>query len=149
MSSEVSQTLGPIVTLLGAAVIAVPLFRKLGLGSVLAYFAAGLLVGPSGVAWFTDPQAILHVSELGVVMFLFIIGLEMRVAARALRVKERLAGRDQIGVEPFRNGAVVADDGTRRASLGWNLGEVVVIARVSQEQDVAVAFSSLRLKRGG
>ena len=78
MSSEVSQTLGPIVTLLGAAVIAVPLFRKLGLGSVLAYFAAGLLVGPSGVAWFTDPQAILHVSELGVVMFLFIIGLEMR-----------------------------------------------------------------------
>ena len=78
MSSEVSQTLGPIVTLLGAAVVAVPLFRKLGLGSVLAYFAAGLLVGPSGVALFTDPQAILHVSELGVVMFLFIIGLEMR-----------------------------------------------------------------------
>ena len=78
MSSEVSQTLGPIVTLLGAAVVAVPLFRKLGLGSVLAYFAAGLLVGPSGVAFFTDPQAILHVSELGVVMFLFIIGLEMR-----------------------------------------------------------------------
>ena len=78
MSSEVSQTLGPIVTLLGAAVIAVPLFRKLGLGSVLAYFAAGLLVGPSGVRLFTDPQAILHVSELGVVMFLFIIGLEMR-----------------------------------------------------------------------
>ena len=78
MSSEASQTLGPIVTLLGAAVIAVPLFRKLGLGSVLAYFAAGLLVGPSGVALFTDPQAMLHVSELGVVMFLFIIGLEMR-----------------------------------------------------------------------
>jgi glutathione-regulated potassium-efflux system protein KefB len=78
MSSEASQTLGPIVTLLSAAVIAVPLFRKLGLGSVLAYFAAGLLVGPSGVALFTDPQAMLHVSELGVVMFLFIIGLEMR-----------------------------------------------------------------------
>lgn len=78
MSSEVSQTLGPIVTLLAAAVVAVPLFRKLGLGSVLAYFAAGLLVGPSGARLFTDPQAILHVSELGVVMFLFIIGLEMR-----------------------------------------------------------------------
>ena len=78
MSSNVSATLGPIVTLLSAAVIAVPLFRKLGLGSVLAYFAAGLLVGPSGVRLFTDPQAILHFSELGVVMFLFIIGLEMR-----------------------------------------------------------------------
>jgi glutathione-regulated potassium-efflux system protein KefB len=78
MSSNVSATLGPIVILLSAAVIAVPLFRKLGLGSVLAYFAAGLLVGPSGVRLFTDPQAILHFSELGVVMFLFIIGLEMR-----------------------------------------------------------------------
>jgi glutathione-regulated potassium-efflux system protein KefB len=78
MSGTVTPTLGPIVTLLGAAVVAVPLFRKLGLGSVLAYFAAGLLVGPSGVRLFTDPQAILHVSELGVVMFLFIIGLEMR-----------------------------------------------------------------------
>ena len=51
MSSEVSQTLGPIVTLLGAAVIAVPLFRKLGLGSVLAYFAAGLVVGVMVWAW--------------------------------------------------------------------------------------------------
>ncbi|HEY9095310.1 MAG TPA: cation:proton antiporter, partial [Hydrogenophaga sp.] len=78
MSGTATQTLGPIVTLLGAAVVAVPLFRRLGLGSVLAYFAAGLLVGPSGVRLFTDPQAILHVSELGVVMFLFIIGLEMR-----------------------------------------------------------------------
>ena len=78
MSSTASATLGPIVTLLSAAVIAVPLFRKLGLGSVLAYFAAGLLVGPSGGRLFTDPQAILHFSELGVVMFLFIIGLEMR-----------------------------------------------------------------------
>lgn len=67
-----------IVGLLGAAVVAVPLFRRLGLGSVLGYLAAGLLVGPFGLAWFTDPTAILHVAELGVVMFLFIIGLEMR-----------------------------------------------------------------------
>jgi glutathione-regulated potassium-efflux system protein KefB len=67
-----------VVALLGAAVVMVPLFRRLGLGSVLGYLAAGLLVGPFGLAWFTDPQAILHVAELGVVMFLFVIGLEMR-----------------------------------------------------------------------
>lgn len=67
-----------VVGLLGAAVVAVPLFRRLGLGSVLGYLAAGLLVGPFGLAWFSDPAAILHVAELGVVMFLFIIGLEMR-----------------------------------------------------------------------
>ncbi len=66
-----------IVTLLGAAVVAVPLFRRLGLGSVLGYLAAGLVIGPFGLQLFSDPAAILHVAELGVVMFLFIIGLEM------------------------------------------------------------------------
>ncbi|PRA48286.1 potassium transporter [Ochrobactrum sp. MYb68] len=68
----------PIVVLLGAAVIAVPLFKRLGLGSVLGYLAAGLAIGPFGVGLFSDPQSILHVAELGVVMFLFIIGLEMQ-----------------------------------------------------------------------
>lgn len=68
----------PIVVLLGAAVIAVPLFKRLGLGSVLGYLAAGLIIGPFGLGLFSDPQAILHVAELGVVMFLFIIGLEMQ-----------------------------------------------------------------------
>ncbi|PZQ84885.1 MAG: potassium transporter [Ancylobacter novellus] len=68
----------PIIVLLGAAVIAVPLFKRLGLGSVLGYLAAGLVIGPFGLGVFTDPQSILHVAELGVVMFLFVIGLEMQ-----------------------------------------------------------------------
>ena len=67
-----------VVTLLGAAVVAVPLFKRLGLGSVLGYLAAGLAIGPFGFGLFTDPQTILHTAELGVVMFLFVIGLEMR-----------------------------------------------------------------------
>ncbi|MBN9264210.1 MAG: cation:proton antiporter, partial [Hyphomicrobium sp.] len=66
-----------IVALLGAAVVAVPLFKRLGLGSVLGYLAAGLAIGPFGLGLFSDPQAIIHVAELGVVMFLFIVGLEM------------------------------------------------------------------------
>jgi glutathione-regulated potassium-efflux system protein KefB len=67
-----------VVALLGAGVIAVPIFRRLGLGSILGYLAAGLAIGPFGLGIFSDPAAILHVAELGVVMFLFIIGLEMR-----------------------------------------------------------------------
>ncbi|QTD44794.1 monovalent cation:proton antiporter-2 (CPA2) family protein [Ottowia testudinis] len=67
-----------VVTLLGAAVVAVPLFKRLGLGSVLGYLAAGLAIGPFGLALVTNPQAIMHLAELGVVMFLFIIGLEMK-----------------------------------------------------------------------
>jgi glutathione-regulated potassium-efflux system protein KefB len=70
--------LGEVVALLGAAVLAVPLFRWLGLGSVLGYLAAGLAIGPFGARLITEPASILHVAELGVVLFLFIVGLEMR-----------------------------------------------------------------------
>lgn len=72
--------LGHAVALMAAAVVAVPVFRKLGLGSVLGYLAAGLVIGPFGLKLFADPEAILHVAELGVVLFLFLIGLEMRPA---------------------------------------------------------------------
>lgn len=67
-----------VVVLLAAAVVAVPLFRRAGLGSVLGYLAAGLVIGPYGLGFFDDPQSVIHVAELGVVLFLFIIGLEMQ-----------------------------------------------------------------------
>ncbi|MFN7236852.1 MAG: monovalent cation:proton antiporter-2 (CPA2) family protein [Brevundimonas sp.] len=70
--------LGHAVALLAAAVVTVPLFRRFGLGSVLGYLAAGMVIGPFGLALFREPEAILHVAEFGVVIFLFIIGLEMR-----------------------------------------------------------------------
>jgi glutathione-regulated potassium-efflux system protein KefB len=67
-----------VVALLAAGVVAVPLFRRIGLGSVLGYLAAGIIIGPWGpFHLIADPQTILHAAELGVVMFLFIIGLEM------------------------------------------------------------------------
>ena len=72
--------LGAAVALLAAGVAAVPLFRKLGLGSVLGYLTAGVAVGPFGFGVLSDPEAALHVAELGVVLFLFLIGLEMRPA---------------------------------------------------------------------
>ena len=73
-----SSDLVQVVVLLGASVVAAPLFKRAGLGSVLGYLAAGLAIGPFGLGFFSDSQAILHVAELGVVMFLFIIGLEMQ-----------------------------------------------------------------------
>ena len=63
---------------LAAAVVAVPIAKRLGLGSVLGYLIAGMVIGPFGLRLFDDPNAILHVAELGVVMFLFVIGLEMQ-----------------------------------------------------------------------
>jgi glutathione-regulated potassium-efflux system protein KefB len=72
--------LGQAVTLLAAAVVAAPIFMRLGLGSVLGYLAAGVLIGPFGLKVINEPHAILNVAELGVVMFLFLIGLETRPA---------------------------------------------------------------------
>lgn len=63
---------------LAAAVVAVPLFRFLGLGSVLGYLTAGILLGPSVFGLVQDPQRILHFAEIGVVFLLFVIGLELR-----------------------------------------------------------------------
>jgi len=67
----------PVISLLTAAVVTAPLFKRLGFSAVLGYLAGGLAIGPFGLRVFTDPGAILQVAELGVVMFLFIIGLEM------------------------------------------------------------------------
>ncbi len=78
MAVEQGGELLKVVVLLGAGVLAVPLFKRLGLGSVLGYLAAGLAIGPFGMGFFSEAGTILHVAELGVVMFLFVIGLEMQ-----------------------------------------------------------------------
>ncbi len=61
-----------------AAIIAVPLSKRLGFGSVLGYLAAGIIIGPFGLRFIRDPEHILHFAELGVVFLLFIIGLELQ-----------------------------------------------------------------------
>ena len=65
------------ILFLAAALIFVPLAVRLGLGSVLGYLVAGVAIGPVGAGLVNDPQALLHVSELGVVLMLFVIGLEL------------------------------------------------------------------------
>lgn len=61
-----------------AAIIAVPISKRLGFGSVLGYLAAGIIIGPFGLRFIRDPDHILHFAELGVVFLLFIIGLELQ-----------------------------------------------------------------------
>ncbi|MCY1664534.1 monovalent cation:proton antiporter-2 (CPA2) family protein [Rhizobium sp. SL86] len=69
--------LNETLLLLGGAVLAAPIFKKLGLGTVLGYLAAGIVIGPI-LRLINDPKEVLHVSELGVVFLLFIIGLELK-----------------------------------------------------------------------
>jgi glutathione-regulated potassium-efflux system protein KefB len=116
MAAETTVGLGPVVALLTASVVAVPLFRKFGLGSVLGYLAVGLVMGPFGVGLFTDPVSILHVAELGVVMFLFIIGLEMR-PAKLWALRKDIFGLGLVQV--LTCGALLSCVGVYLGGLTW------------------------------
>ena len=63
---------------LAAAVVAVPLFQRVGLGTVLGYLAAGLIIGPSGLGLIEEVEDTFHIAEFGVVLLLFLIGLELQ-----------------------------------------------------------------------
>jgi len=72
--------LADILILLAAAVIAVPVFQRLGLGSVLGYLAAGAVVGPWAFGFIDQIEEIRYIAEFGVIFLLFIIGIELKPA---------------------------------------------------------------------
>jgi len=82
---------GQIAVLLAATVVAVPLFRRFKLSAVLGYLAAGVVIGPWGLGLFKDVENILHFAEFGVVLLLFVIGLELQPSR--LRVMRRAVFR--------------------------------------------------------
>ncbi|MBC2778205.1 cation:proton antiporter [Parasphingopyxis sp. GrpM-11] len=77
--------------LLGAALLFVLLFRKLGLGAVLGYLIAGIAVGPFGLGFVEDPEAMLAVAEIGIVLLLFLVGLEL-APRRLWRLRKDIFG---------------------------------------------------------
>src|SRR3982750_4286177 len=98
---------------LSAAVIAVPLSRAIGLGSILGYLAAGIALGPFGFGLVRNVEDILHFAEFGVVLMLFLVGLEL---------------------EPRRLWSL------RRPIFGWGTAQVVACAAVILV--VAMAFGT-------
>ena len=99
MSDLTAETsfLVPILILLGAAVIFAPVFRIAGLGSVIGYLAAGMAIGPSGLGLIADPHLTLNISQLGVVLLLFLIGLSLKPARlRAMRRDIGVVGLSQM-----------------------------------------------------
>ena len=63
--------------LLGAALVAVLVFRKLGLGAVLGYLVAGIIIGPDVLGLSGEPETILSFAEIGIILLLFLVGLEL------------------------------------------------------------------------
>ena len=76
---------------LGAAVVAVPLSKRLGLGSVVGYLVAGAVIGPWGAGLIDDAETVLHFAEFGVVLLLFVIGLELQ-PTRLWRLRTEIFG---------------------------------------------------------
>ena len=74
---EHGNWLGTSLVYLAAAVLAVPIARLLGLGAIIGYLGAGIVIGPWGLGLVTEPQALLHFAEFGVVLMLFLVGLEL------------------------------------------------------------------------
>lgn len=104
-----------------AAVVAVPLFRRLGLGAVLGYLAAGVAIGPDGFRLVPDPESVLAASEFGVVMLLFVIGLELS-PARLWVMRRQVFGLGglQVAVSGVLLAALAAVYG-----LGWKADLVI------------------------
>jgi monovalent cation:proton antiporter-2 (CPA2) family protein len=110
-----------LLTLAMAAVVFVPLFRYLGLGAILAYLFAGIVIGPDVLALIKDTQEILHISELGIVFLLFVIGLEL--APRKLW----LLRRSIFGMGFLQ----VALTGTLFTGLGYLMGLPIAAAYIA------------------
>ncbi len=110
--NDIASTAGfliPVLIFLAAAVTAVPLFRLAGLGGVVGYLAAGIAIGPSGFRLITDPGTTLDIAEFGVVLLLFIIGLELKPSRLfAMRRDIALLGLSQMLVTAAIIGLVAA-----------------------------------------
>lgn len=101
--------------LLGGAVVAAPLFKKLGLGTVLGYLAAGIVIGPV-LQRITDAEEILSVAELGIVFLLFVVGLELK-PARLWQMRRDIFGLGTLQV--VLTGLVLSFLAFQSGLLGW------------------------------
>lgn len=106
---------------LAAAVLIVPVFKRLGLGEVLGYLAAGVAIGPSALALVADAEAVLQFSQVGIIFLLFVIGLELKPSRLKLMHKAVFGfGSLQVGVTSLL-----------LTACGWALGLSPVAAAVT------------------
>src|SRR5258705_13909076 len=112
---DVGLLMLPLV-LLAAAVVSVPIARIVRLSPIVAYLTAGVVIGPFGVGLLRDPQTILTVAQLGVVLLLFLIGLELELS-RLLAMRRAIFG---LGAAQLAlTAAVLAGIGVATGLVAW------------------------------
>jgi glutathione-regulated potassium-efflux system protein KefB len=130
-----SDLIQQAVVFLGAAAIAVPAFRFAGLSAILGYLVAGMAIGPSGFAYFTDPNTLFGIAEIGVVMFLFVIGLELKVS-QLIAMRRDIAWLGSLQMIPT---TLVLMGLLMLIGLSWKAGLVIGVA-------VALSATSIALQ---
>jgi glutathione-regulated potassium-efflux system ancillary protein KefC len=122
------------IVYLGAAVVCVPLAKRSGLGSVLGYLVAGFLIGPSALRWVGDVQSTLHFAEFGVVLMLFLIGLELDLK-RLVEMRRAVFGGGALQMAAC--GMVLAA-GLLALGLPWQAALVAGLALAMSSTAIAV-----------
>lgn len=134
------STLEIALVFLLAAVIATPVFRRLGLGAVLGYLAAGALLGPHALGVVRDAEPVLAASEVGVVMMLFVLGLELS-PARLKVMRRPVFG---VGGAQMLACSLALTFGARMLGLSWSAAAVVGIALALSSTAVGLQLLSER-----
>ena len=134
---ETHSFLPQALVYLAAGVIAVPVFRRLGLGSVLGYLVAGVVIGPWGLALISDPQTVLQFSEFGVVLLLFLIGLELN-PQRVWSLRRAIFGLGGVQVA-----ATIAAVAAVAVALGQSLTVGVVAGMGIAMSSTAIGLATL------
>lgn len=111
-----------IIILLSAAVIAVPLFQSLGLGVIPGFLVAGVVLGPSGLGYIQNYEEIAHLAELGVVLLLFVIGIEIN-PSRLWKMKKLVLGLGSLQV--LITGAVITVISHEFLATSWKISLLI------------------------
>jgi len=141
---HIGKTMSPLTETaiyLSAAVIAVPLFKRLRFGAVLGYLAAGIVIGPHVLGLVSNVQSILNFSELGVVLLLFIIGLELQPSRLwVLRKSVFGLGGAQVAVTAALLGLIaygigLSPESALIAGLGLSLSSTAFVLQILAEKN--------------
>ena len=133
-SAHDASFLQPILIFCTGAVVAVPLFKRAGLGAVIGYLAAGLAIGPAGFGLFNDAATVRGVAELGIVLLLFVIGLELKLS-KLLAMRRDIFG---LGAAQFAGTAALIALAAMPLGLAWSGAIVVGIALAMSATAIAL-----------
>ncbi|MBN9363476.1 MULTISPECIES: monovalent cation:proton antiporter-2 (CPA2) family protein [unclassified Devosia] len=126
-----------IFVLLATTVLLVPLFKWAGLGTILGYLAAGVLIGPYGLSLVSDTELIHQIAEFGIVMMLFLIGLEVD-GTELWRMRNKVLG---LGLTQMAATSVVVALLARVIGFGW--ADAVVVGLALAMSSTAIAMQSV------